>query len=987
MKHFLKYKYYALLSGVVLLISLLNITPQTYLLGWDNLQTDLNPLLGIKRAFFSAWQEYQSFGLPAGMGHAADLVRAVLIYLLSFILPQELLRYSFHFLMILLGALGAFHLFRFLGFDKKKEYLAAIASLFYIFHFSITQMMFFPFEPFSVFVASLPWLIWIFIKVLQTKPTHNDWLIFFSLFLLATPLAVAQQLFVVLCLFLALLFIGILLKNRTFETLKKVIIAGLLILAANSFWLGNQIYFLATSGAVVREAKINQIATNDVLFANRDKGNIKDFVLSQGFFYDRVDQNEKGLFDTWKAYRGNIFITLILIVLFAVTILGLFRKSAQRTGFTLMLGVTTLALLNNIYGLYELNALLRENGFINQIFRSPFTKFSIPFALISAYFFLYGLEGISKKISLVLKKVQIVPVIMTFFILLSTLPTFMGQNLSPAMKVYLPQEYKDVISYFQTVDKNKRIGLLPEYTFWGWYHNRWGYDGSGFLWYGIEQPIISRTFDVWSLTSESYFWELKTALDAEDPRALENVIQKYNVDYLLFDTSLLPIVSNTKGIQYQSIEKTLSQIDSISLEKEWGPLKLYSIAQEKPVKNFISLATSLPNIGPAIKLTNTDTAYTTYGAYQTNPNTSYDLFYPFLDLTTQTRVANKEWLISENNASFSFTRPLVFNGRDYEAEAATESAINLYTENKAVRFVIPSTISLDANRITVAVPKLVQKSFIPSSAEVSQCSPHEGTIRRESFDNTLKVITRGGTTGCFSFEDITLDQAYGYLLKVESKHSEGQQLFFYALDKTKDQAYVEDRLTTDTQFYVIGSKYNGGLGYAFTFQNNSLPTIESINEISGLTIYNFPYAEIKSLVLKKKNTTLTQATFLDDYSAEKKSLYAYHVSVPQQDSQSTIVLHQSFHEGWRMYRMSSESPSFFEKTLPYLFTQEIKTHTKINNWENGWQIPASEKENTYLLIYLPQHLQFVGMILCAVLLIILSISALLPMKNSSDRKS
>ena len=79
------------------------------------------------------------------------------------------------------------------------------------------------------------------------------------------------------------------------------------------------------------------------------------------------------------------------------------------------------------------------------------------------------------------------------------------------------------MDYFKNIDKNKRIALLPDHTFWGWFYHRWGYNGSGFLWYGIEQPIVSRTFDSWSSKSEGYFWEMKTAAEAENVEQFEAV--------------------------------------------------------------------------------------------------------------------------------------------------------------------------------------------------------------------------------------------------------------------------------------------------------------------------------------------------------------------------------------------------------------------------------------------------------------------------------
>ena len=108
-----------LFSGVIV-IALANYTPHTWLAGWDNLQTDLYPALAVKRAFYSSWQEYQSFGLVAGMGHAADLMRALFGLILSYLLPAHILRYTYHLAAYLIGMIGMYIFLNQLGFTKRR---------------------------------------------------------------------------------------------------------------------------------------------------------------------------------------------------------------------------------------------------------------------------------------------------------------------------------------------------------------------------------------------------------------------------------------------------------------------------------------------------------------------------------------------------------------------------------------------------------------------------------------------------------------------------------------------------------------------------------------------------------------------------------------------------------------------------------------------------------------------------------------------------
>lgn len=971
MDFFKRHFYEFLILGIIILLFITNYQPHTYLSGWDNLQTDLNPLLGIKRAFFSLWQEYQSLGLLAGMGHAADLVRATYIYLLSFVFPQSLLRYIFHFSMLLMGVWGMFKLLTLSGFDDVKRKFAFVGSLFYLFNFEVTQMMFFPFEPFSVFVGLLPLEIWIFLKVITQKATRRDWILFILINLMATPQGVTQQLFVVYLMLLGLLTLGTFITNKSKSLLQKAFLALILILSLNSFWLMPQVYFLATSGSVVKESKINQIATQDIVYANKDKGNISDFLRFEGFFYDRVDQNQQPLFATWKNYRNLPPVSLAIYALSFLSLVGLSIKSKFRTGFALCLGLVGLTLLSNTPPFSVLNDLIRDNGFVNQIFRSPFTKFSIPFALMSAYFFSVTLSKIDNKLLIKKKNIHLslAFILGLGLIIGTTIPSFNHQSISSEMQVNYPKPYLDLMSYFRSVDKNKRIGLLPEYTFWGWYHNRWGYDGSGFLWYGIEQPIISRTFDVWSMTSESYFWELKSALEAEDPKALENVLDKYNVDYLLFDTSLMPIVSSTKGIQYQSITALLDKTPSIKKIKTFGFLYLYQVSHKSPTTAFVGLYHTVPNIGPEISVTNNDTAYSQNGLYQTDPTKPYDLYYPFLDFMTQTKIVKKGWNITELTNTWQISSSLP-NMTDYIlAPNIQDAAINLYSENLAVQYRLPVNSSLSSNSLEISFPKVRLDAFIPGQAKPILCGPNiRGVVRSEIIADSSKVIARNGATGCISFEDLNLDQRYGYLVSVKSKNNIGQPFFFYILDRTKDQAYVEDRLTRPDEYYVLGSKYIGGLGYSFTFQSTSLPSVPAINTLESLSVDILPYDQLKTMKLIKKDSVHLLSNPASPKSVAKNAYYYYTIGLSPTANNSTLVLNQSFHPGWSAYALSSH-PSILEQKLPFIFADKIKNHVTVNNWANGWNIPPHSQDMQIILIFTPQYLEYTGLILLALTII------------------
>jgi hypothetical protein len=966
----LKYWPQVALIFIWLILVFTNYTPGSYLAGWDNLQTELNPGLSVKRAFYSAWQEYQSFGLPAGMGHAADLMRSVVLYLASFIIPQSFIRYGFHMAMVLVGALGVLKLLYFAGLDKNKKSFAFLGALSYLLNYNIIQMLFLPYESFTIFAGLLPWQIWIYLKILtKDRLQRSDWLAFFMIFLIATSSYQALQLFVVLGMSLFLITLGMLLKKTLFfQTIKRAVLSAVIIFMINSFWLFPQFHFLTTASDVVQTSKINELSTEDVLYRNRDKGNPADFFSYTGFFSDGVGRNQKPLFAAWQEHRGNLPSSIIIYILTGISLIGLLARSKYRLPFALLYAMVLVALLNNTPPFNMFNDFIRENSLINQIFRSPFTKFSILYALIASYFFAFGAYFLSKNILSRLPKGPILAkkyfsLILIIAFLYQGAPAFSGNYVSPTVRVQIPKAYFEMFDYFKSVDKNKRIGLLPEYTHWGWIFNEWGYDGSGFIWYGIEQPVVSRNFDMWSTKSEGYYWEMKTALEKEDVQALESILNKYGISYLVFDRSTEPVVASSKAIQDSRMESLLSRSGKIKLIKKWDFITLYEVEENKTVKDFVWVAESLPNIGPEIKLTNSDTGYIQNGDYMTNPKKPFDIYYPFLDLTTQASPANTKWNFSELQSEWVFSADLPKGTNLPSTQGRTE--IVLYKDGGSVNYTIPYAISESNGRVLVRFPKVLTQEFAPAQTLLRYCVNKDGLLPHRQSKEPLTISAFSGNYVCADYEDLSLDQKYGYIVKIENENIKGQRLFFYALDKTKDQPYVEDRLSKDTEYYIIGDRFHQGVGYSFSFQASSYNTIPSVNKINSLSVYLMPYDALKGLGIKTTNE-LKGAKGSKEFKVEKLAYHKYIVTLDRDSDAQTIILNQAYQEGWKAYALKNQKLKIknqIYRAFPSIFGEELKDHVMINNWANGWNLNNQQIANSQsqiAIIYLPQYFQYFG---------------------------
>ena len=919
MKNFInKYKYQLILFFIVFVLFLVNYKSGTYLSGWDNLQTELNPWLAVKRAFFSVWEEYQSFGLTAGMAHAADLPRAVFLWIMSYVMPQNMIRYFYHFLMLFAGGMGIINLMGLIGLSQP---IAFLGGLFYMLNLGTMQIFYLPYEAFSTFFAFLPWGIWIFMRLIKPMNQIGDrkkslWL-FLLINLLGTPAFYTQQLFIVYILVLGCFAL------TKIKDIKRIFLAFLLIFIINSFWLLPQFYFLKTNRQVVTEAKNNQLSTEDVFYQNYEKGTLNSFLKLEGFYFDLKGRDNTFLFAPWKNHFGSPIIKILPYLFGVLGLLGIVTslKKKNNFGFVFIFLLCASGLLLATPPFSWINELIRQIPTVNQIFRSPFTKLIIPYSLVYSYFVAQGIRYMDSRLRGNDKNALILNTkyfILATLIFLYSIPAFQGYFFSPEMKVKIPDDYQSVINYFKNIDKNSRIALSPDYTFWGWFFNKWGYNGSGFLWYGIEQPIVSRTFDVWSKTSESYFWEIKTAIEAEDIQKLNSVFDKYQIDYLLLDKSLVPVVSSYKALQYDRINKLLLQTTKITPVFDGENVSLYKIDHDYLSKNFISFSTNLNNIGPKINTTNDDQVFLKNGFYMTG-NLVSDINYPFLSLTSQTNLKDKNWQISEDDDFYYLSTFLTINTNDFDLFLNDIYQETILIDGLPINISLKLVPTIEKNKLVIKIEKKVIKSF----------------------DTNIDQKTD------FGFTDSTLSQNIGYLIRAQSVNYQGPPLFFYIVDETKKQSYLEIRLDNQINYFILPPRYKYGLGYTFTFQNNSFKNFKTSNNLKKLSLYLFPYQALKEMKFVRKGFNKTEVNFSNDYEVKKLNYFTYKVVLNNETMKqfNNLILFQSFDPGWIAIQNG--------KILP---------HVLINNWSNGWLLRqgSGAQGANVTVIFWPQYLEFFG---------------------------
>ncbi|MBI2414257.1 hypothetical protein HYV31_00220 [candidate division WWE3 bacterium] len=954
--------YLPILLVVVLIVFAMNYSYGTTLSGWDNLQTELNPTLNISRGFWGVWQDFQSFGNTSGMAYPATFVYSVMTYLLSMLLPVSLIRYFLVFCFIFIGDIGVYYLLKFLGFDEEKRPLSLIGALVYIFSLPNLQLIALPTESFISFMALLPFEVLLSLRIFHAttkKDTFKYSLLLFLVMFFGAIQFLTQTMFVVLV-FVIFSFGFELFFHLSFKrALGRNITIFYILLASSLFWILPQIYFLANNYSIVGSSKINQIATENVILQNLSRGNVWDFMVGKGIYFDLFSANGDRIFSNWEKHFSHPITKVATVVLVSCFFLGIFKKSKYHLGFVLLYFDVALVLLN-VFPLNFIGQLLREVPLVSQIFRSPFTKFASVYALLFAYFIVSGLDSISTfifnrtKYNSVSLRANFLSFISITFLFVFAFPIFQGELFPKFLKVNFPSSYTEIQTFFSAIPKTERIVIAPDASFWGWYKHSWGYEGSGFLWYGLDHPIIARTFDVWGQASESFYWEEKYAFESKNPALLANVLDKYSIDWLLFDNSLLPITPGTGGIKYPIYKEVLNATPGITQVKAIGDLEIYKFDKKEVTSSYISVSDSLPPvIGPEVSLTDLDTAYVQVGDYLSGLNPQ--VIYPFLDLTTKTRISNKGWKIYEGP---NYTT-LIFESTD-----DLESKYNLIlpevplTSGKifngtSVEVLKPSfEATLKGNKLELTIEKRLINDFKISAANVKNCGLSTGTISSEVKGTDLVLKSGGGGIACFGFDLPFLPHWNGYFVSTLSKNVENNALYLYILGGKSDRfSRFEDKLSHGVSSIILPEGFYFDDGYSFVFQNQAFGNITSENILESLAVYIFPFNYIKNITLVSKDYQMVQDPAINvevssNAIATKILPILYKVEGLGQEVK-VVKFWQSYDRGW-------------------IAVCGLKLcnvdHVRVNNWANAWVSGTGFDSQTVYIFFWPAILQHLGWI-------------------------
>lgn len=823
----------------LLLVVLLNFEPNKFLIGWDNFLSEMNIPLSFKRSISSVWLEYAGLGLLDGMAHVSELPHLILKGLISLILPLSAVRQAYIFMMLCIGVFGAYHLIKNLVHFEKPSLnhsIPILGALFYLFNLATIQNFYVPFEPFAAHYAFLPWLLFSALYFLGHQNAKG--LLFFSIVnLLAVPQAQVPTIFVVYLFSLSVFLMVLILETKRREIVLssfKIILFTLLI---NAFWLLPFLYFVFTNSQVAFSAKINQMSTETVFLQNKEFGNLTDVMLLKGFWFNNVDPNEAGKFDymlkSWREHLTPI-VSSIGYLLFAIVLLGFIYVKRKRP-FVLpfsalfLLAFTMLAV--NTPPFSWIDSLLREIPLFGQAFRFPFTKFSILAALTYSFFFAIGvgkLMELAQKLNI--KSYNLFLFVPVVLLLIFIFPVFKGNLFYEKERVNFPSEYNDLFNYFKSKPSTARIANFPQSSFWGWNYYRWGYGGAGFLWSAIPQPLLDRTFDVWSAKNENYYWEISYALYSKNAPLFEKVLQKYNVEYLILDKHIQSTYSQ-KSLFIPEFEELISRISSVQKDASFGKIDVYKTSKASSPIKFVEVIVNRYHFGDY------DRAYSELGNYISAKDKDADIIYSFRSLFSGKTEKDKEFKVEVKENSLNF-----ISGKN-----------------------------------TLEVSKTETSFYIKSGTKNCDNFRKGKFLLKEKTNNIVELYSKD-STACVS-QLVNISPSQGFLFSIDNKNIKGRPLRVWVSNEDESYILMDTYLSKNKDwtisYFVLPPQDEFSRTYSLHLDNISIAD-ESINQLGKISFYPIPYDALTSLKFRQKESSLLQ--ILDSNQAYDEGWKAYEIA-------------------------------------------------------------------------------------------------------------
>lgn len=719
------------LLAISILLCILNYTPGTYLSGWDTLHPEFNFGLNIERTLNGVFRIEQGLGAVASHSHIADLPRIIILFIADLLLPTSFLRYFYIDLCIILGSLGMYFFLK--RHFLKQRTIAFLGAIFYLLNLGTVQTFNVPFEMFTTLFAALPFIFLFATSFLNEKANSlKNLLLFAFVIVLASPAAYAATLWYIffLCFTLYFLIYALISNKNDKQSLIKFIILIAITISINLYWIIPNIYFVLTHAAEVSKANINLLFSDQAFLKNKEFGNLRDILFLKTFYFDwKIYASNNQFVDLLLAFISHLKSPLVLLTgyLFSFGIVagGVYYAIKLKLKSLPLFAVILLSLLflfnDNLPFSPIFNLFQNHVPFFKEALRFPGDKILNVFVFFVTILFSYSLililEGFKKIHQKIQPEIILTPIVFILLIFYS-LPSFGGNFINPLMRVKIPDQYFKLFDYLNSKPQSLRVANLPVHSPWGWVYYDWkdirtgpSFQGAGFLYFGIKQPLLDRDFDRWNPYNESYYREISYAIYKQDAQNLKNVLNKYKIGYIFIDKSVINPQSSSLPLYFRQSENLLEKTGLIKEKHSFNTISLYKLASGT---NFLSTVDTKINASPTTTTTNYDFAYSQFGDYITYPNLPQlnKVSYPFRDLINNQAKLHTD-IVSEDSNNIILSPKITSSS--FQTELIADSIKTIITD---------LIVNLNSNLLTITFkPNLPILNTLPLSTPQTQKLP------------------------------------------------------------------------------------------------------------------------------------------------------------------------------------------------------------------------------------------------------------------------
>lgn len=302
--------------------------------------------------------------------------------------------------------------------------------------------------------------------------------------------------------------------------------------------------------------------------------------------------------------------------------------------------------------------------------------------------------------------------------------------------------------------------------------------------------------------------------------------------------------------------------------------------------------------------------------------------------------SKKQQKASYQNIIFAIVKP--FYSVELSPDILSKSLSEAYqTQNNTKTLFIPA-INNDE----------FSKSIIDTTAQNNSCQEStknvDKKIKSDASGQYIEYLSKEGSL-CDYFSYPNLNQNTSFAITISAKNVKGLPLNICVSNPNSGRCDIYSALpatSNKTQtVFILPAMSKDKTGFTININNFAINKTESINDLYGIQVIPFPYAWL---------TNMSSGSYLTN--------------------KEVIELPYSYDNGWKAYRV--KNVDLITETFPFLFGKELRTHIKVNSWENGWTIDktsAADNQSSIVVIYLPQYLEYFGFVLLILVPLIFAI--------------